>query len=276
MDNFSTPRYEGKIETFDPCIIDEHGNETAHDIVNQNNHENQIVHSDNHANNETVNKLQENHESSIQMTSPSPNPQQNLTLTPVRLPAILDGDFFSVIRVDNSNVTVKCTHCLKLLNGNLKSTGNFLSHIKRVHPFLIERIKCKSNQRKPAIAYVDLSVDKYPEIIKTKRGYRKCYRTDENLMSNNDDSIDQSMNNWSDEPAIKKYKSSDHESPDMNRFAQNNALLMEDEFDAIGRNVAVKLRNMRIDQRIVAEKLLNDVLFEGQLGTLHRDSNIHV
>lgn len=95
-------------------------------------------------------------------------------------------------------------------------------------------------------------------------------------MSNNDDSIDQSMNNWSDEPAIKKHKSSDHESPDMNKFAQNNALLMEDEFDAIGRNVAVKLRNMRIDQRIVAEKLLNDVLFEGQLGTLHRDSNIHV
>lgn len=130
MDNYSTPRYEGKIETFDPCIIDEHGNETAHDIVNQNNHENQIVHSDNNASNETVNKLQENHESSIQMTSPSPNSQQNLTLTPVRLPAILDGDFFSVIRVDNSNVTVKCTHCLKLLNGNLKSTGNFLSHIK--------------------------------------------------------------------------------------------------------------------------------------------------
>ena len=51
---------------------------------------------------------------------------------------------------------------------------------------------------------------------------------------------------------------------------------MEDEYDAIGRNVAAKLRNMRLDQRIIAEKLLNDILFEAQLGNLHRDSSIHV
>lgn len=51
---------------------------------------------------------------------------------------------------------------------------------------------------------------------------------------------------------------------------------MEDEFDAIGRNVAAKLRNMKMDQRIIAEKLLNDILFEAQLGNLHRDSSINV
>lgn len=51
---------------------------------------------------------------------------------------------------------------------------------------------------------------------------------------------------------------------------------MEDEFDAIGRNIAAKLRSMKLDQRIIAEKLLNDILFEAQLGNLHKDSNIHV
>lgn len=48
----------------------------------------------------------------------------------------------------------------------------------------------------------------------------------------------------------------------------------DDEYDMVGRNVAAKLKRMRVDQRIIAEKLLNDVLFEAQLGNLHRDSHI--
>ena len=62
----------------------------------------------------------------------------------------------------------------------------------------------------------------------------------------------------------------------MLRVSHNNSIIVEDEFDAIGRNVAAKLRHMRLDQRIIAEKLLNDILFEAQLGNLHRDSSIHV
>lgn len=62
----------------------------------------------------------------------------------------------------------------------------------------------------------------------------------------------------------------------MLRVPHNNSIIGEnDEFDAIGKNVAAKLRNMRIDQRIIAEKLLNDILFEAQLGNLQRDSSIH-
>lgn len=63
---------------------------------------------------------------------------------------------------------------------------------------------------------------------------------------------------------------------DQLRVTPHNSFVMEDEFDAIGRNVAAKLRNMRLEQRIIAEKLLNDILFEAQLGNLSRDSNIHV
>lgn len=60
------------------------------------------------------------------------------------------------------------------------------------------------------------------------------------------------------------------------RISHNNSFVMEDEYDAVGRNLAAKLRSMRVDQRIIAEKLVNDIIFEGQLGNLHRDSSIHV
>lgn len=49
-----------------------------------------------------------------------------------------------------------------------------------------------------------------------------------------------------------------------------------DEFDAIGRNVAAKLRSMKTTQRIVAEKLIHDALFYGQLEKLNDSSNIQV
>lgn len=83
---------------------------------------------------------------------------------------------------------------------------------------------------------------------------------------------------WNDAPLIQRPRrpNEEPENTDVLRVSHNNAFLMEDEYDAIGRNVAAKLRNMRLDQRIIAEKLLNDILFEAQLGNLHRDSSIHV
>ncbi|KAI4503781.1 hypothetical protein M0802_001184 [Mischocyttarus mexicanus] len=145
----------------------------------------------------------------------------------------------------------------------------------RLHPLMIEKIKCKSNQRKPAMVYIDLSSDKYAEIIKTKRRYRKYYKPEE-CQPGNEELYEQSTE-WTDQnPVIRRRKSEEPESNDFLKIPHNNSIVMEDEFDAIGRNVAAKLRNMRIDQRIIAEKLLSDILFEAQLGNLHRDSNIHV
>lgn len=131
MDTFPTQRYETKIESFDTCMIDaanqqreisetvsgQTSSQTA--VENQENHENQQQHESEHQ------QDQPNQISQIQS-----NTQQSMTLTPIRLPAILDGEFFTVIRVEDSNVTVRCLQCQKHLNGNLKSTGNFLSHIK--------------------------------------------------------------------------------------------------------------------------------------------------
>ncbi|XP_015126295.1 uncharacterized protein LOC107047903 isoform X2 [Diachasma alloeum] len=275
METFPAPRFETKIETFEPCIVaPANHRQITPNVVEQA----AIIHiEDNHGNDEQADGQNEG-DSHIQVSELQSNIQQNMTLTPVRLPAILDGEYFSVIRIDDSNVTVRCLQCQKLLNGNLKSTGNFLSHIKRVHPILIEKIKTKSHQRKPAVAYIDTTAEK-SEVPKTKKGYRKCYRTysQDESPSNADDNCEQSSTNWPETPPIiKKRRTDEPEHQEVARPSQVNTYGVEDEFDAIGRNVAAKLRNMRLDQRIVAEKLLNDVLFEAQLGTLHREAALHV
>lgn len=49
----------------------------------------------------------------------------------------------------------------------------------------------------------------------------------------------------------------------------------EDRFDVYGKNVAMKLRQLPNDQRMLAEKAINDVLFEAEMGTLQRAGPAH-
>lgn len=65
-----------------------------------------------------------------QLKNETQNNHSNLMLTPVRLPGLLDGEFFTVVRLEDNNVSARCAQCSKIINGSLKSTGNFLSHIK--------------------------------------------------------------------------------------------------------------------------------------------------
>ncbi|XP_051168801.1 uncharacterized protein LOC127286420 [Leptopilina boulardi] len=273
MDNYSQQRYDTKIESFDSCMIETNQQQEIAQTVNTTSQQGQIENEENHEAG-TLPPQQSQH---IQNQSPLvQNAQQHMTLTPVRLPAILDGEFFSVIRLEDTNVTVRCLQCQKLLNGNLKSTGNFLSHIKRVHPFMVDKIKCKSNQRRPAVIYIDLSAERCPEIVRAKRGYRKYYKMEDCQQVNEETPNFEQTPEWTEPSIVRRRKSEEPESSEVMKVSHNNSLMIEDEFDAIGRNVAAKLRNMRLDQRIIAEKLLNDILFEAQLGNLHRDSNIHV
>lgn len=48
----------------------------------------------------------------------------------------------------------------------------------------------------------------------------------------------------------------------------------EDEHDLFGRTVAYKIRSMTEEQRNIAEKLINDVLFDGRIGYLNYNSRI--
>ena len=130
MDNFPQQRYEAKIESFDSCMIETNQQrEMTQTVSGQTpSQQGQIENQENH-DAATISQQQSQHIQS-QVPNLAQNAQQHMTLTPVRLPAILDGEFFSVIRLEDTNVTVRCLQCQKLLNGNLKSTGNFLSHIK--------------------------------------------------------------------------------------------------------------------------------------------------
>lgn len=275
MDNFNAQRYgETKMESFDSCMIDTPNQqpEMVQSVPDQSQQPQQIESQESH---DGMHQHQQHQQTPTPLIQIQQNSQPNATLTPVRLPAILDGEFFTVIRVQETNVTVRCLQCQKLLNGNLKSTGNFLSHIKRVHPFLIDKIKTKSNQRKPATVYIDMTADSCPEIVRTKRGYRKCYKS-EKYPPGTDEPCDQPIE-WSESPISRRRRSEEpNDSSEILKLSHNNSFVVEDEFDAIGRNVAAKLRNMRLDQRIISEKLLNDILFEAQLGNLHRDSSIHI
>lgn len=50
----------------------------------------------------------------------------------------------------------------------------------------------------------------------------------------------------------------------------------EDEFDSVGRTVAAKLRKMAPHMQIIAEKLIHEVLYEGQIGSLKPHAKITV
>ena len=129
METYAGARFEGKIETFDPCVIQVMSQSQT---TGSNQRLNESA--DSQQNQQVSQIHQEDQEQqSCQMT----NMQPNTTLTPVKLPAILDGEFFSVVRLEGTNITVRCLSCDKLLNGNLKSTGNFLSHIKVRNCFLL-------------------------------------------------------------------------------------------------------------------------------------------
>lgn len=63
-------------------------------------------------------------------------------------------------------------------------------------------------------------------------------------------------------------------SPPPHSLPPQTTIVVEDEFDIVGKNVAAKLRQLPPTQRIFAERLINEVLFEAQLGTLTRESGV--
>lgn len=50
----------------------------------------------------------------------------------------------------------------------------------------------------------------------------------------------------------------------------------EDQHDIFAKNVAEKLRHLDPTMRIISEKLINEVLFEAQMGSLNRRAYIYI
>lgn len=57
-------------------------------------------------------------------------------------------------------------------------------------------------------------------------------------------------------------------------IAAQNLLIPQDDQAKMGEVYAAKLRKMTPEQQLYADRFINDILFEGQLGNLHRDSII--
>lgn len=60
------------------------------------------------------------------------------------------------------------------------------------------------------------------------------------------------------------------------RLTEMTETLVEDKHDVFGRNLAHKLRNLPNDQRIYLEKLINEGIFEAELGNLTKYCSIHI
>lgn len=68
------------------------------------------------------------------------------------IPKILDGTYYEIVKEDEDNVDVKCCECGEIKKGNIKTTGNFLTHYQKKHPASVgnlrEHLEKKSSDSK--------------------------------------------------------------------------------------------------------------------------------
>lgn len=62
-----------------------------------------------------------------------------------QLPKVFDGTYFVVKHMTEDKILAICRTCDKELSGSQRSTGNFFSHIKRIHPEILSDCKAYVN-----------------------------------------------------------------------------------------------------------------------------------
>lgn len=58
----------------------------------------------------------------------------------------------------------------------------------------------------------------------------------------------------------------------MNNHFKRPASAPEDRYDLLGRSIAMKLRSLDKRQRLIAEKIINDTLFDAEMGNLNTEA----
>lgn len=75
-----------------------------------------------------------------------------------------------------------------------------------------------------------------------------------------------------DGPSKNKKKKAGDPTEELVKLATKRLQQSQDDCDTVAAAWAVELRKMDPQQQMFAKKAINDILFEGQMGTLHRNS----
>lgn len=119
--------------------------------------------------NEEGDFVQENFET-VNSEETQPNKQQKLSV-----PKLLDGTFFKISKEEDTKIEAVCITCGKTRKGTLKSTGNFMEHIKKDHPSLIEKVQsyrkqgCSSNVVKQQNTVRDMFKNVTPQEVNIRK-----------------------------------------------------------------------------------------------------------
>lgn len=69
----------------------------------------------------------------------------------IEIPKLLDGKYFTITKQDGFRVEATCSRCQTIRKGDINSTGNFMTHIRRKHPDLIEAVNLYKKSKEDII-----------------------------------------------------------------------------------------------------------------------------
>lgn len=91
------------------------------------------------------------------------------------VPKLLDGKYFTIIKREDTKIEAQCNldACKKVRKGDIKSTGNFMGHIRKEHPQIVAEVE----------AYRKQSGDDNGDEINKAKPYEKQQKTIDQMLT---------------------------------------------------------------------------------------------
>ncbi|XP_046396529.1 uncharacterized protein LOC124163580 isoform X2 [Ischnura elegans] len=179
------------------------------------------------------------------------------------------------------NRAAKCGYCHKILSLVGGSTGNLMRHLRLKHPdldiqfgqgIILEQQQLESGSLSPK-AEISIAVGDDSDVV-------ECMSSQQ--------SQDVKASHHSQVSSLRKRKLESTSGKDTTSVRTSMAYedlvklvcsnskgnSTDDNFDLVGRNVAMKLRTMEATQKAIAERLIGEILFQGQMEMLAINTTI--